>query len=118
MCDDHDAAARAASDRTRRTRPGSTQGSYGRSHRERFRAGVLLRDNSCRCDQQCPDHGAGQPCMNLPDTADHWPRSKAELAAAGLDVDDPTYGRALCKGCHDRRQGEGPGAHGYRHPPA
>jgi 5-methylcytosine-specific restriction protein A len=34
--------------------------------------------------------------------ADHHPRSRRELQAAGLDPDDPAYGRGLCELHHNR----------------
>jgi len=34
--------------------------------------------------------------------ADHWPTSRRDLEAAGLDPNDPARGRGLCKPCHDR----------------
>jgi len=34
--------------------------------------------------------------------ADHYPRSRRELIAAGDDPNDPACGRGLCKRCHDR----------------
>jgi len=32
--------------------------------------------------------------------ADHYPMSKRELQAKGLDEHHPMYGRGLCHGCH------------------
>lgn len=32
--------------------------------------------------------------------ADHWPTSRRDLEAAGLNPNDPAYGRPLCHGCH------------------
>ncbi|WP_433406947.1 hypothetical protein [Streptomyces sp. CA-146814] len=32
--------------------------------------------------------------------ADHWPLSKRELVARGLDEHDPRRGRGLCHSCH------------------
>lgn len=34
--------------------------------------------------------------------ADHYPLSRKELLARGLDPDDPRHGRGLCKRCHDQ----------------
>jgi len=68
----------------------ATQG-YGRRHRETFRAAVLARDPVCKL------------CLKAWATeADHWPLSRRELVAAGLDPDDPQHGRGLCKPCHSR----------------
>lgn len=110
LCEEHRAVTRATSDARRRA-PGSGQ-AYGRSHRERFRAGVLARDNQCMCVDDCPPHLG--LCMEAATVADHHPLGRGELRARGLDIDDPRYGRGLCKGCHDRRQGRDPGRHGYR----
>lgn len=106
QCDPHDQTTRAASDRARRPHH-----RYGRAHRETFAAGVLARDNVCRCDE-CDDHGP--ICTRAPDTADHWPRTKRQLEDLGLDPTDPQYGRALCKTCHDRHTSRSSGRHGYR----
>lgn len=67
---------------------------YGAEHRGRFRAGVLARDRQCVL---CP---ADQPAPAT--IADHWPLSRRELEAAGLDPDDPANGRGLCVPCHGR----------------
>ncbi|QIS06776.1 holin [Nocardia brasiliensis] len=71
-----------------------TERGYGTAHSARFRAGVLARD-----DQTC------QMCGGFADVADHHPLSRRELVAAGLDADDPQYGRALCVYCHNRHTG-------------
>jgi 5-methylcytosine-specific restriction protein A len=64
---------------------------YGGRHRDRFRKGVLDAQPVCVV------------CKRAPATeADHWPRSRKELQAQGLDPDDPQYGRGLCKPCHSR----------------
>lgn len=69
----------------------STARGYDRRHRRRFREGVLARDPICVM------------CLRRPSTeADHYPRSKRELIADGLDSNDPRYGRGLCKPCHSR----------------
>lgn len=84
MCDD----CQAQADRKRGT---STERGYGRSHRRRFREGVLARDPICKV------------CRKAHSTiADHYPLSRRELVAAGMDPDDPQYGRGLCKPCHDK----------------
>ncbi|AGL13864.1 hypothetical protein [Actinoplanes sp. N902-109] len=40
--------------------------------------------------------------MNASTVADHYPLSRRELADRGLNPDDPTAGRGLCKRCHDK----------------
>lgn len=82
-------ACRRAGDRDRGT---STQRGYSGLHRSRFRAGVLTADPICVL------------CHTRPATvADHYPLSRRELVAAGLDPDDPVHGRGLCSRC-DRTQ--------------
>ncbi|MGC9544010.1 holin [Streptomyces sp. UG1] len=74
-----------------RARASSTQQGYGRDHRELFRKPVLARDPICVI------------CGVEPSTdADHWPRSRKQLIAQGLDPNDPQYGRGLCSTCHKR----------------
>lgn len=81
--------ARRSRERSQRARGSSTQQGYGHEHRTRFRAPVLARDPICVV------------CGKAPSTeADHWPRSRKQLASAGLDPNDPRYGRGLCKPCH------------------
>jgi len=72
---------------TRRGNP--TRRGYGRRHRERFRAGVLIRDRLCRI---CKRKEAVE--------ADHYPLDRKTLVKMGLDADNPEYGRGLCKSCH------------------
>ncbi|WNI16627.1 holin [Actinacidiphila sp. ITFR-21] len=72
-------------------RGSARQRGYGAAHEQRFRPGVLARDPVCVLCQQAPSQHA-----------DHYPRSRRELAAAGLNPDDPQYGRGLCQPCHAR----------------
>lgn len=76
----------------------STQRGYGTRHRRVFRTAVLARDPFCVCTE--PGHGHAQPCGEASRHADHHPRSRRELAAAGEDPDDPRHGRGLCGPCH------------------
>lgn len=72
-----------------RLRGSPTARGYGRHHRRTFREGVLARDPICVL------------CHRRPATdADHYPRSRRELVAVGLDPNDPQYGRGLCHPCH------------------
>ena len=85
LCEEH---ARQ-NDRQRGT---STERGYtSKRHRDVFRTGVLSRDG-----WECVL--CGEPAS----IADHYPRTRKQLIADGDDPDDPTYGRALCKRCHDR----------------
>lgn len=92
-CADH----RAEAEQRRGT---ARQRGYGRRHETRFRPGVLTRDPACLCTDE--DHGHGQPCGQPSVHADHYPLSRRELVAAGLDPDDPRHGRGLCGPCHSR----------------
>lgn len=82
-CSEH----RRAADKARR--PDGNP--YGTAAHRRFRAAVLARDIIC------------QICGIRPSTvADHWPLSRKELEARGLNPNDPARGRGLCKYDHDR----------------
>jgi 5-methylcytosine-specific restriction protein A len=61
-----------------------------REHRT-FRDAVLARDTYCVICH-----------MQLATIADHYPTSRVDLIAGGLDPNDPQYGRGLCKTDHDR----------------
>ncbi len=55
-----------------------------------FRVAVITRDPVCVL------------CHVAPSTvADHYPRSRRELVALGMNPNDPNAGRGLCKKCHD-----------------
>ncbi|KOG33419.1 phage holin [Streptomyces resistomycificus] len=74
-----------------RKRGSAARRGYSTEHNNRFRAGVLARDPLC------------VRCRQAPATeADHWPLSRRELIAQGLDANDPARGRGLCKPCHSR----------------
>jgi 5-methylcytosine-specific restriction protein A len=96
-CPQHRTYVRRLVDRNRRERDGYL---YGKTHRNRFRVGVLRRDPYCRCDRT--DHGwhPGCPCPHPSTDADHWPIAKRTLIAQGLDSDDPARGRGMCHRCH------------------
>lgn len=79
-CPDHSKARRRTPSR-----------GYGPRHRRVFRAGVLFA-----ADYTCAACGAEAT------EADHWPRTRDQLVAAGEDHNDPAFGRALCKPCHSR----------------
>jgi 5-methylcytosine-specific restriction protein A len=56
-----------------------------------FRTAVLTRDPICVI------------CHLRPTTvADHYPMERTDLIEAGLNPNDPQYGRGLCKPCHDQ----------------
>lgn len=79
---------RAEADRRRGT---STERGYNSAGHRSFRDTVLERDPICvLCN-------AAQSTV-----ADHHPLSRRELIDAGLNPNDPQYGRGLCKRDHDR----------------
>ncbi|GAA4933979.1 5-methylcytosine-specific restriction protein A [Nonomuraea thailandensis] len=62
---------------------------YGAGHRDRFRPGVLRKHPVCvLCRARRSKH------------ADHYPLSRRQLEAQGLDPNDPKHGRGLCDTCH------------------
>lgn len=67
----------------------ASQRGYGKQHRDRFRAVVLARDPWCVLCLKQGVHTAST-------VADHWPKSRRELEAEGLDPDAPEHGRGLC----------------------
>jgi len=71
----------------------SQRGYTGKGH-ARFRRAVLRRDPVCVL--------CGAPAT----VADHWPVSRRDLQARGLDPDDPSRGRGLCMWCHNRSTAE------------
>jgi 5-methylcytosine-specific restriction protein A len=71
----------------RRRRPNATERGYDQEHRTRFRTTVLERDPIC-------------PCGAIATVADHYPLSRRELVAKGMDANDPIHGRGLCGPCH------------------
>lgn len=96
-CPEHVVHAQRAGKRFRREQLGAEYASRG--HLRRFRPGVLRRDPYCCCDLDHAPHGVS-PCGQSSTDADHWPLSRRELIAAGLDADDPARGRGLCHRCH------------------
>jgi 5-methylcytosine-specific restriction protein A len=80
-----------------RRRGSASQRGYGQQHRQRFRRGVLDRDPVCVLCKQAPAT-----------VADHWPKSRRQLAAEGLDPNDPRNGRGLCASCHGRATATNP----------
>lgn len=66
------------------------------------RSFVLDRDKTCQCDGRWCDHWRGT-CGAASDTIDHWPRSRKQLVAMGVQYpNDPAYLRGLCGACHMR----------------
>ena len=84
-CGQHQAAA----DRLKGT---AAQRGYSGQHVTRFRRQVLTASPWCVCGKKAT-------------VADHYPRTRKQLVKAGLDPDDPQYGRGLCAACHNRHSG-------------
>ncbi|MDX5569247.1 holin [Streptomyces sp. ID05-04B] len=76
----------------------SSQRGYGSQHRTDFRQAVIARDPSCVCTTTSHDHA--EPCGEPSKHADHYPRDRRELVAAGENPNDPRHGRGLCGPCH------------------
>jgi 5-methylcytosine-specific restriction protein A len=77
---------RAAADRGRGN---ARERGYNTAGHQHFRGAVLERDPICvLCDAV------------FATVADHHPHSRRELEAAGLNPNDPQYGRGLCHDCH------------------
>jgi 5-methylcytosine-specific restriction protein A len=74
-----------------KARGSSTQRGYTGPGHKRFRRAVLTRDPICVLCRKA-----------WANVADHWPLSRKQLIDAGLNPNDPTHGRGLCKPCHDR----------------
>lgn len=62
---------------------------YSSTGHRTFRRQVLTRDPICVLCR-----------TNRATVADHHPHSRRELEAAGLNPNDPRYGRGLCHPCH------------------
>jgi 5-methylcytosine-specific restriction protein A len=89
-----------AADRARGT--AAERGYNSRGHRN-FRTQVLTKNPLCVCTDRTKTagHNHGRACGAVSTVADHYPRSRKELQALGLNADDPAFGRGLCKRCHD-----------------
>lgn len=80
-----------------RQRGSASKRGYDKQHHDRFRTPVLERAGY-KC--QGPDG-----CDARATDADHYPTSRRELVKAGLDANDPQYGRALCHAHHSSHTG-------------
>ena len=78
---------RRQADRGRGT---ATQRGYTSAGHQAFRRAVLTRDPICVICHKA-----------LSTVADHYPLSRRELEAKGLDPNDPNAGRGLCVPCHN-----------------
>ncbi|WP_436772054.1 holin [Yinghuangia sp. YIM S09857] len=108
--------AKCARCATPRPRPSAAAQGYGPEHERRFRVGVLAKHPTCVCEDT--DHGHDAPCGRTSQHADHWPLSKRELIARGMDDNHPNYGRGLCPQCHSKHTArEQPGGWHAEPPP-
>ncbi|SBT64236.1 5-methylcytosine-specific restriction enzyme A [Micromonospora sediminicola] len=73
---------------------------YDHRHRRHFRRRVLRKEPLCVCTDR--GHGHGHQCLRPSRHADHWPRDRRDLVAAGDDPNDPARGRGLCGPCHGK----------------
>lgn len=64
---------------------------YGTKAHQDFRRAVLTRQPTC----------AIPGCNEASTVADHHPRTRRELQDAGLNPNDPQYGRGLCTPHHN-----------------
>ena len=82
---------RCADCQTKADRLRGTAGERGYTSKghQRFRRAVLRRDPVCVLCQ-----------LQASTVADHYPISRRDLVAAGLDPNDPARGRGLCATCH------------------
>ena len=67
----------------------ATQRGYTGKGHQQFRNAVLQRDPICVLCH-----------LAFSTVADHYPHSKRDLDAMGLNSNDPQYGRGLCATCH------------------
>ena len=75
-------------------RESQTQRGYNSRGHRRFRRVVLARDPLCVI------------CGAVATVADHWPTSRRDLVAQGLNPNDPSRGRGLCASCHGKETAE------------
>lgn len=87
MCELHDI-------RAKRDRIIASRGYKTKAHTDRFRGGILARDPVCVI------------CRAAAATvADHYPLTRRQLLAKGMDPDDPSNGRGVCATCHNSHTG-------------
>lgn len=80
------------------------QRGYGGKAWQAARDAVLARDPLCVCPDT--EHGHGVLCGQPSNVADHYPRERKELVAAGVpDPDAPPRMRGVCSDCHNRKTG-------------
>jgi hypothetical protein len=79
---------------------------YGGKRWKGARTATLKRDPFCTCRgtlDGCDRH-EDHECMRVSTVADHFPRERNELLAAGiLDPDLPQFLRGMCASCHSRK---------------
>ncbi|RZT87474.1 5-methylcytosine-specific restriction protein A [Pseudonocardia sediminis] len=93
-------ACRRTADQARGT---PAQRGYDHEHRTRFRPGVLAKHPTCQWPEGCIEPST---------VADHWPLSRRDLVAQGLDANDPDAGRGLCHVHHGKATAAEPAQRG------
>ena len=94
--------------RTDNRRGSASRRGYDHAHATEFRDGVFdLWGTQCvapRYDEL--DAGpVGEICGRTASHADHYPKSRRQLIAEGLDPNDPNNGRPLCEHHHNQHTG-------------
>lgn len=85
-----------------RARGSATQRGYGGRTWSAARKAVLTRDPTCTCVESA--HAHTTPCGQPSTVADHYPRERKALLAAGVtDPDAPHRLRGVCARCHNRK---------------
>jgi 5-methylcytosine-specific restriction protein A len=74
-----------------RARGTATERGYTSKGHKTFRSAVLTNDPICVVCQ-----------VREANIADHYPHSRKELIELGMNPNNPTHGRGLCKKCHDQ----------------
>lgn len=91
----HSGRCEAHTRQAEQARGTAKQRGYDRRHELLFRERVLTRDPVCVL---CGRRWATQ--------ADHYPLSRRELVARGMNPNDPDNGRGLCGPCHSKATAE------------
>lgn len=72
---------------------------YATQSHKAFRQAVLALYPLCQCQGECGHHRG--LCAARSTVANHYPIERRDLEAAGLNPNDPQYGRGWCEPCHN-----------------